>query len=177
MKFTQYATNFKALQAFVFGWPIVSLWFPGSGIAFPPMGDYPAPWHYFAAIIVGSFAVLPYISRPRRLKRWIIVCAVGCVVFSASYLVLQQMYVVPITHANGAVSYVIRGSVRNPRLKEPYMSMSDAELIRNTGQSDARLEQAYARRSLKTNRLVLFAVYLASLSFVGLTLGLMARFR
>jgi hypothetical protein len=93
----------------------------------------------------------------------------------AAYLNLEGRYVVSVTYPNGAVRYVTRGDTRSPELKEPYASMKDDELIRNSGQSDSRLEHAYTKESLHANRQKLFWSYVLSLVLLELMLGSVAR--
>ena len=49
--------------------------------------------------------------------------------------------------------------------------MNDYDLIRNSGQSDERLERAYTKESLQSNRLMLFGSYVLSLALLELMIG------
>jgi hypothetical protein len=183
MKLAVYHKNARRLQVFVVAAPILSKLFDQhSGIPFPPMGDETALFRFFAMLLVGAAAALPYAVPIKRASHWI---AVGLfcilVVSSALYLKLEQNYVVTIpfpaseAHPAGERAFVTRGGQRRPDLKEPYASMTDDDLIRNTGLTDARLEHVYTKKSLAANRLQLFCAYVFPLVCLELLLGVIAK--
>jgi hypothetical protein len=173
----EYMKTAKGLQVLVFAFPVVAKIFDHhAGVPFPPMGDDATTWRFFAAAIIGSSVLLPYLLLPRKRRRWIICCLFALFVLSSAvYLKLEGEYVLSIPHPDGTRVYVTRGTTRNPELKEPYASMKDYDLICHSGQSDARLERAYAKESLQSNRLKLFWSYVLSLVLLELTLGSAAK--
>jgi hypothetical protein len=183
MRLADYQKNVKRLQFFIIAAPLLSKLFnQHSGIPFPPMGDETTLFRFFAMLIVGTSAALPFVVPFKRRSPWIAVgllCAL--VVSSAVYLTLEQHYVVTISfsasekHPDGAKAFVTRGSQRNPDLKEPYASMKDDDLIRHTGLTDARLERGYMRESLIANRRKLFWAYVLPLICLELILGVIAK--
>ncbi len=173
VNFTLYKKSFQRLQAFVFAVPVISAIFTRhSGVPFPPMGDDCTTWRFYALAIIGTSGLLPYFLLPSKYRKAVIggLFAVF-IALTASYLVLESRYVVPIRYPDGSASYVTRGTARSPELQEPYRSMKDDDLIRSTGQSDSRLEHAYTPESLHSNRQTLFWTYVSSLVFFELFLG------
>jgi len=146
------------------------------------VGDETTLFRFFALLIVGASAALPYVVPLKRARPWV---AVGlfCVLIVSSklYLSLEQRYVITITvpaseeHPDGAKAFVTRGSQRSPDLKEPYASMKDDDLIRSTGLTDTRLERIYTSESLTANRQKLFWAYILPLVCLELLLGIIAK--
>ena len=100
--------------------------------------------------------------------------AVLVLVTGALYLVLQDSYVTSTQLPTAKAREVVHGS-KLPSLVEPYASMSDDDLTRNVGFSDAELRHAYTPASLIRNRLTLFSVYVLCLSAFEYALGCFAR--
>jgi len=184
MNLADYHKNARRLQAFVVAAPFLSKLFDRhSGVPFPPMGDETTLFRFFAMLIVGASAALPYVVPiEKRVKTWVAIglfCAL--VGSSALYLTFEQDYVITIPipasekHPDGEKVFITRGDQRSPDLKEPYASMKDDDLIRNTGLTDARLERAYTRKSLVANRRKLFWAYVLPLACLELLLGVMAK--
>jgi hypothetical protein len=177
MTLIEFKKTLKWLQGVVFAFPIISKIFDHrSGVPFPPMGDDSATWRFFAVVIVGLSAFIPYFLLPQKWKGWIIGGLFLLLILSGvNYLNLGGKYVLSVTYTDGAVRNIIRGTARNPELKEPYASMNDYDLIRNSGQSDLRLEHVYTKESLRTNRQKMFWSYVLSLALMEFTLGSIAR--
>jgi hypothetical protein len=176
MTIDNYWRKLKWLQASAVTVPFVSgLFDKHSGVPFPPMGDNVTSWRFFAFAVTAASAFLPYFLLPRRRRPMVIVFSFALLVAaSALYLNLESQYVIAIPHPGGAATFVVRGTVRNPDLKEPYASMADEDLIQNSGQSDSALELAYQRQSLRANRRKLFWTYVGSLVMLELLLGAIA---
>jgi len=183
MSVADYRKTMRSLQAFVIAAPLLSKIFDHhSDIPFPPLGDETMLYRFFAMLLIGTAAALPYVIQvaKKRLRLAVVILFCLAAVSSGTYLMLEQWKVVPIhfpaseEHPDGAKTFVTRGE-RNPELKEPYASMYDEDLIEHTGQSDSRLERVYTKRSLLTNRLELFAAYIFPLVCIELALGFIAK--
>jgi hypothetical protein len=175
MSLAEYRKELKGVQVFVFALPVISHFFDPRAMVFPPLGDDSGPWKFFAMAIVGASAFLPYILLPRTRRNVVVgVLFLLFVVSGGSYLRLQAKYVVTIPYPVDSSGFVIRGTVRNPELKEPYASMNDEDLIQNAGQSDDALEKAYTKESLLANRSKVFWSYVGSLVLLELMLGSIA---
>lgn len=177
MTLTEFGKTARRLQYLVFAFPIISKIFDHhAGVPFPPMGDQTQIWRFFAMAIIGVSAFLPYFLLPKCFVKWSISTVfILFILSSAIYLSLQDRYVVSLPSEDGKKAFVIRGSERNPELKEPYASMSDEELIEHSGMTDMDLKDAYKWVSIKTNRRKMFWSYVLSLSFLELTLGSFAK--
>jgi hypothetical protein len=183
MKLAEYHKNMKRSQVFVVAAPILSKLFDQhSGIPFPPVGDETTLFRFLAMLIVGASAAVPYMLPIKRIRVWIAVASF-CVLVgsSALYLKLEQDYVITITipasekRPDGAMTFVTRGNERVSGLREPYASMMDDDLIRNTGLTDARLERVYTKKSLMANRQKLFWAYVLALACLEFLLGVIAK--
>jgi hypothetical protein len=176
MMFAEYRKTVNSLLLFVFTLPVLSNFFDHhTAIIFPPMGDDSAPWKFVAMAIVGASALLPYFLLPRTRRSVVVgILFVLFVISCFTYLKLESTYVVAIPYPDAPTRFVTRGSVRNPELKEPYRSMSDYDLIKNSGQSDGELEHAYTLLSLLANRKKLFLGYVLSLVLLEFMLGSVA---
>lgn len=173
MTLTEYKKSAFGVQVFIFAFPLVSKIFDHhSPVPFPPIGDDSTPWRFFAVLIIGVSGVLPYFLLPVKWRRPVIGCLFALfLISSAIYLNKNSTYVVPVPRANGTIRYVTRGTARNPALREPYASMSDTDLVRNSGQSDSDLEHAYTKESLRANRQTLFWWYVLSLMLLEFIVG------
>ena len=173
MTLTEYKKTAFGVQAFIFAFPLVSKIFDHhSPVPFPPIGDDSTTWRFFAVLIIGASALLPYVLLPVKRRRLVIGCLFALfVVSSAIYLSKNSTYVVPVPRPNGTIRYVTRGTTRIPTLREPYASMSDTELVYQSGQSDSDLEHAYTKESLRANRQTLFWWYVLSLVLLEFMVG------
>jgi outer membrane murein-binding lipoprotein Lpp len=176
MMLTEYRKTVNSLLGFVFALPVLSNFFDHhTAVLFPPMGDDSAPWKFVAMAIVGASVLLPYFLLPQTRRSAVVgILFVLFVISCFTYLKLESTYVIAIPHPDAPTRFVTRGSVRNPELKEPYRSMSDYDLIENSGQSDGELEHAYTQGSLLVNRNKLFWSYVFSLVLLEFMLGSVA---
>src|SRR5258707_825173 len=177
MTLAEYKKTAWGIQAFIFVFPLVSKIFDHrSPVPFPPIGDDSTPWRFFAVLIIGASAVLPYFLLPRKRRGPVIGCLfVLFVVSSATYLNINSTYVVSVPRTNGGMRYVTRGTTRSPGLKEPCAAMSDDELVGHSGQTDFNLEHAYTREALDANRQKLFWCYVLSLVLLEFMIGSVTR--
>ncbi|HEY4358397.1 MAG TPA: hypothetical protein VGN16_21805 [Acidobacteriaceae bacterium] len=172
-----------ALQAIIFSIPLATRLVEGdSAMFFPPMGDHSGGFRFFAMLLIGAAVIIPFALPIQKRRFWIITGALlGLVVSTFAYLTLEQVYVVPLHHytkhgeqIDDVMTFVIRGSERVPTLKEPYASMTDADVIRHSGEKDERLEHVYTKMSLWANRMKLFLTYVFSLIFLQIFVGVVA---
>lgn len=172
MTFAAYRKALIGLQGFAFALPAAANLFDRKSIFFPPMGDDIVPWKLFAMFIVGSSCLIPYHLLSDAKRKIAIGAGFLLFILSAScYMWVHTKYVVAVPRPNGSHIFVIRGTERNPDLKEPYRSMSDEDLTQHSGQSDDALELAYKRESLIANRGKVFGSYVASLVLLEFFLG------
>jgi len=182
MKLAVYRNHMRKLQVFVIAAPVLSKLFDHHfGIPFPPMGDETALFRFFAVLVIGAAAAVPYVLPIKRVSRRVAVGLFFALVLSSLlYVKLEQDHVVTIHfpasegHPDGAKAFVTRGQ-RRPDLKQPYASMEDDDLIKSTGLTDERLERVYTRKSLVTKRLELFCAYVFPLACLELFLGVIAK--
>lgn len=183
MKLALYHKSVMTLQGLVIAAPFLSKLFDlDSPVPFPPLGDSTTQFRFVAMLIVGVSIALPFALPIKRVRSWLALGLFFSIVMSfALYLKLEQEFVVPIPfaateeHPDGARKFVTRGNQRSPDLIEPFASMKDDELIRNTGLSDIRLEHAYTKESLAANREKLFWTYVLSLVCLEIFLGVIAK--
>jgi len=183
MSLESYSKLTNGLSAFVFSIPLLSAIFKDvSAVPFPPVGDDSTAYRFVAAMIVGLSLLLPkYLLRLKPLRSLMLALFLFFCGTCALYLTVEHHYVVPLPDA--PIKFVIRGSERtsasksgfDPGTKQAYSTMSDAQLIHESGQHDSDLELVYTGSSLWANQMKVFGSYVLMLVVFELLIGTFAR--
>jgi hypothetical protein len=167
---TNFVKTVRSLQVIVFAVPLFGRFLERkSALPFPPVGDNSAFLRFFALLFVAASVLIPYFMPKKTRQRVVVILLFFLFVASVYlYLHMEKVYVVPLSDGT---TFVIKGSVRNPKLPQPYASMNDQDLIEHAGPRDADLEHAYTRDSLEDNRNKVFGSYVLSLVVFQVMLG------
>ena len=133
------------------------------------MGDESPSRVFVAMLFIGTSVLIPFFM-PKWLQRRFVVVLLFLLFLGSGfwYSHLESRYVVALSDG---VTFVIRGSIRNPKLQEPYASMTDQDLIEYSGARDADLQKSYVWESVEANREKIFWSYVCSLLALQLMLG------
>jgi hypothetical protein len=170
MSATSFVKTVWGLQGVVFAVPLFGrLLEHKSALPFPPMGDNSTFLQFFALLFIAASVLIPYYMPKKTRQRFVVILLFVSFIASVYlYLHMEKEYVVPLSDGT---TFVIKGSVRNPKLPQPYASMNDQDLIEYAGARDADLEHAYTRDSLEDNRNKVFGSYVLSLVVFQVMLG------
>lgn len=175
--FKQYVASVRAVQWFVCVIPLGGrLLQKQSALAFPPLGGDIGTYIFFAIVISGLAAILPWVGTIQRSKGksvWLTTLLAVCSV--VVYFSFSEGYVVSIPLLDGSILSVTVGSQRTRFAKENFPDKSDAEMLMARGPYENEVRKLWTEESIILIRTVLFGSYLAALVFTNLSIGLIAR--
>lgn len=167
MKLRKYYSSFRSLSGIFAGLiaalPFISQFLPGTGYAFPPLGDAEAPARVGLVLLAFAVTFAVYFLASdisRNTGRVIAIAIAVSVVGLFVYFALFEGFVrgIDIPSRNTTV-YVTVGYERTPFAMTTFDSAPDEVMLRSRGTDEEQLRTLWTLKSLIIVRLALFASY------------------